>query len=119
VKAGAEVHEYSIVQALFGQIEALASERHAVAVTRVSVRIGRASGLDVALFKTAYDTFRVRTLCEQAPLHVEEVPERWACPAGHGDIVAGRRLTCERCGRPAQLAAGDEIVLDQLELEVP
>jgi len=111
--------EYSIVQAMFGQIETRAAERHALSVHRVRVRIGRAAGVDVDLLRTAYDTFKVHTLCDRAPLDVDEVAERWACPSGHGDIVPGRRLTCQVCGRPAQLIAGDEIVLEQLELEVP
>ena len=113
------MHEYSIVQAMFDQIEELARERHALSVKRVCVRVGQAAGLDVPLFKTAYDTFRVHTICEDAPMEVDEVPERWSCPNGHGDIPPGRRLTCETCGRPARLAAGDEIVLERVELEVP
>jgi len=113
------MHEYSIVQAMFEQIEAQAHQRHAVAVKHVYVRIGRSAGVDVPLFKTAYDTFRVRTICEDAPLDVDEVPERWDCPEGHGDIPPGHRLTCDTCGRPARMASGDEIVLERLELEVP
>ena len=113
------MHEYSIVQAMFDQIEAQARERHAIAVKRVYVRIGRSAGVDVQLLKTAYDTFRVRTICDTAPLDVDEVPERWTCPAGHGDIPAGRPLSCPACGRPARMASGDEIVLERLELEVP
>jgi hydrogenase nickel incorporation protein HypA/HybF len=113
------MHEYSIVQAMFDQIEAHARERHAIAVKRVCVRIGASAGVDVPLLKTAYDTFRVKTICDQAPLEVDEVPARWTCPAGHGDIAAGRPLACQTCGRPARMASGDEIVLERLELEVP
>ncbi len=113
------MHEYSVVQAMFDQIEAKALERRAIAVRRVRVRIGRAAGVDVALLRTAYDTFRAHTICENAPLDVDEVAERWTCPAGHGDIVPGRRLVCVTCNRPARLVEGDEIVLEQLELEVP
>ncbi|MBS1820014.1 MAG: hydrogenase maturation nickel metallochaperone HypA [Acidobacteria bacterium] len=113
------MHEYSIVQAMFDQIESQAARRQAIAVKRVCVRIGRAAGVDVPLLKTAYDTFRVKTICEQAPLEVEEIPERWSCPEGHGDIPPGRRLTCDQCGKPATMASGDEIVLERLELEVP
>lgn len=113
------MHEYSIVQAMFDQIEAQARQRQAVAVKRVYVRIGRSAGVDVPLLKTAYDTFRVHTICEDAPLDVDEVPERWTCPDGHGDIPPGHRLTCDECGRPARMASGDEIVLERLELEVP
>ena len=113
------MHEYSIVQAMFDQIQAQARQRGALSVRRVRVRIGQSAGVDVPLFKTAYETFRVRTICEEAPLDVDEVPARWTCPRGHGDIPPGRRLTCSTCGSPARLAAGDEIVLERLELEVP
>jgi hydrogenase nickel incorporation protein HypA/HybF len=113
------MHEYSIVQAMFDQIEATAHERHAIAVKRVYVRVGAGAGVDVSLLRTAYDTFRVNTICDTAPLVVDEVPLRWACPGGHEDIEPGRPLVCRTCGRPARLAAGDELVLERLELEVP
>jgi hydrogenase nickel incorporation protein HypA/HybF len=113
------MHEYSIVQAMFDTIEATAARKHAVAVTRVRVRIGAAAGVDVSLLRTAYETFRVNTLCDGAPLEIDEVPLRWACPDGHGDIAAGRPLRCERCGRAARMAEGDEMVLERLEMEVP
>jgi hydrogenase nickel incorporation protein HypA/HybF len=113
------MHEYSLVQALFDRIEDVVRERHAISVRRVRVQIGQAAGVDAGLFRTAYDTFRVRTICAEAPLDVNEVPVRWVCPDGHGSIPVGAPLTCPACGRPARLDAGDEIVLEQLELEVP
>jgi hydrogenase nickel incorporation protein HypA/HybF len=109
------VHEYSIVQSLFDQIEDVARARQAVAVHRVKVRIGELAGVEPGLLRTAYEVFRVRTLCEDAPLDIEAVPARWTCPVGHGDIERGHPLACSACAR---LAAGDEIILDQLELEV-
>lgn len=113
------MHEYSIVQAMFEQIAAAARERHAAAVRHVYVRIGASAGVDVDLLRRAYDLYRERTLCEDAPLDVEQVPVRWSCPAGHGDVPAGGPPVCRECGRPARLDAGDEIVLERLELEVP
>ena len=112
------MHEYSIVQSLFDQIETISRKRHAVAVRRVAVRIGSAAGLDVTLFRSAYELYRTRTICDAAALDVEEVPARWICPEGHGEIPAGRPLTCGECGRPARLDAGDEITLMALDLEV-
>ncbi len=113
------MHEYSIVQALFDQIDAAAQARGALSVRRVKIRIGELAGVEPTLLRTAYDTYRVRTICEDAPLEVERVEARWICPGGHGDIARGRPLTCPACGRPARLTAGDEIVLEQLDLEVP
>lgn len=113
------MHEYSIVQALFEQIERTAQVNGATAVRRVHLQIGESAGVEVPLLRTAYETFRVGTMCEQAPLDVDPVPVRWSCPQGHGDIPVGSRLSCTTCGRPARMSSGEEIVLDRLELEVP
>jgi hydrogenase nickel incorporation protein HypA/HybF len=113
------MHEYSIVQAMFEQIERVAGERQATAVRGVTVRIGSAAGLDITLFRSAFDLYRMRTICDDAALEVEEVPARWVCPGGDGALPPGQRLTCQQCGRPARLEAGDEITLMKLDLEVP
>jgi hydrogenase nickel incorporation protein HypA/HybF len=81
------MHEYSLVQAMFDQIGDVMTAQHAHAVRRVRVRIGAQAGVEPELFQTAYDVFRLRTMCADAPL----------------EIVA---------------ADGDELILDQLELEV-
>ena len=113
------MHEYSIVQAMFTRIEEAARGQGAIAVRHVKVRIGQLAGVDVGLLQTAYEMYRADTICDGATLGVTVVPARWCCPEGHGDLVAGQRLTCTQCGRAARLAAGDEIILEQLELEVP
>ena len=113
------MHEYSIVQALFEQIEQTARANAARSVRRVRIRIGAAAGVDVTLLRTAYDTFREGTICADAPLTVDEVAATWRCPGCGCDIGAGGRLRCGVCGRPAALATGDEIILDSLDLEVP
>ena len=82
------MHEYSLVQAMFDQIAGVVRARGALAVRRVRVRIGRRAGVEPELFRTAYDVFRVKTFCAEAPLEIED-------------------------------AAGDELLLEQLELEVP
>jgi Zn finger protein HypA/HybF involved in hydrogenase expression len=83
------MHEYSLVQAMFEQIGDVMVAQGARTVRRVRVRIGAQAGVEPSLFQTAYDVFRVKTACADAPL----------------DIVA--------------VAASDELTLDQLELEVP
>jgi hydrogenase nickel incorporation protein HypA/HybF len=82
------------------------------------VRIGELAGVDVELFKTAYLTFRERTVCEQADLEVQVVPVVWACGRCGGSITPGQSLRCPRCEGWARLVAGDEIVLDRIEMEV-
>src|SRR5580765_7609515 len=104
------MHEYSIVQSLFEQIRETARRQGAVAVRRVRVQIGEIAGVDTELLATAYELFRERTICAEAPLEIEAIAARWGCPEGHGDIAKGQPLVCPWCGRPARLDAGDEIL---------
>ena len=107
------MHEYSIVQSLVDSVAAAVPEN--ATVHHVQIAIGDLAGVDCGLLATAYEVFRDGTLCERATLTIERIPARWECPQC-GEEVS---LRCTRCGKPARLAAGDEIVLQQIELEVP
>ena len=113
------MHEYSIVESLLARVDAEARARGATAVHRLSVRIGELSGVEIGLLATAYETFRARTICEGAELSIEAVPAAWACPDCGEAIARGVALRCPRCGVPATLTGGDEILLDRIEMEVP
>jgi hydrogenase nickel incorporation protein HypA/HybF len=112
------MHEYSLVQALLDRIEEEARSRRASAVHRVTVRIGRMGGVEPDLFATAFELSRAGTVCERAELHVKTEEVRWVCGACGRDIPPGRTLACPACGWPAEMAAGDALVLEGLELEV-
>ncbi len=83
------MHEYSLVQAMFDQIGSVMRARGATSVRRVRVRMGQFAGVEPELFRTAYEVFRLNTMCADAPLEID------------------------------QGAADDELVLEQVELEVP
>lgn len=112
------MHEYSIVSALMDRIEREASAHQATRVKAVRVRIGEIAGVEVELLRTAYNLVSERTVCSGATLDVTVVPVRWACPSCDAPPEAGARLVCPRCGAPVKLVSGDEIMLDQIELEV-
>lgn len=114
------MHEYSLVQALVERVEAEAARRGALAVHRLTVRIGELSGVDPELLQTAYDTFREGTLCAAAPLLLERVPATWSCPRCGARIAPGAALRCPACAVPARLdEGGDALMLTQVEMEVP
>ena len=113
------MHEYSIVQALLERVAAEAQARRATSVHRLTIRIGELSGVEPELLATAYATFRERTICARAELDLQTIAARWECPDCGRAIGRGERLTCAACARPARLAAGDEIMLDRIEMEVP
>lgn len=112
------MHEYSIVQALLNKVEAECASRGATSVHRLSVRIGELSGIEPDLLATAWETFREDSICRGAPLEIRRVPAAWACPRCGAPIVKGQRLQCPLCEIPAKLAGGDEIILEQIEMEV-
>jgi len=114
------MHEYSLVEALVTRVEEEARRRGALAVHRLSVRVGELSGVDPELFRTAYETFREGTICARAPLALASVPATWSCPACKRPIARGAILRCPACDAPARLDdGGDALTLDGIELEVP
>ena len=113
------MHEYSIVQSLVDSVGEAMKQTPGACALRVRVEIGDLSGVDVDLLQTAYDTFREGTCCERAELLIERVSTQWVCPLCDRPIASGAVLQCPYCNEPARLSAGDEIVLRQIEMEVP
>jgi hydrogenase nickel incorporation protein HypA/HybF len=112
------MHEYSIVTALMGHVEQQARAHGATSVARVAVRIGELSGVEPDLLQSAFELVREHSMCRGATLEIRRVAARWQCRSCGGAIAAGSILRCAACGGAARLAEGDEIVLDQLDLEV-
>ncbi len=112
------MHEYSIVQSLVDSVESIAVQHEGGSVHHVYVDIGELAGVDCDLLQIAYDTFREGTICAKAPLTIDRIAARWECPRCHGAIARGEILRCASCNEPARLAAGDEILLRRVEMEV-
>jgi hydrogenase nickel incorporation protein HypA/HybF len=112
------MHEYSIVQALVDSVEGHARAADGARVRRVRIRIGDLAGVDAGLLASAYELFREGTICAAAPLEIVRTPAEWACEGCRRPIAAGAVLQCNHCGSPARLSRGDDIVLEQIELEV-
>jgi hydrogenase nickel incorporation protein HypA/HybF len=112
------VHEYSIVQALLERVDDEARRRGATRVHRLEVQLGELSGVDGGLLATAFETCRDGTVCAGAELSITPIAAVWSCPRCGQKPPPGAFLRCAACDRPAQLAAGDEIVLARIEMEV-
>lgn len=112
------MHEYSIIQSLVDSVEAVAAQNGGAAVHHLYVQIGELAGVDCDLLQTAYETFRFGTVCADAPITIERIGARWECPSCRAAFSRGAILRCPDCNTPARLAAGDEIVLRRIEMEV-
>jgi hydrogenase nickel incorporation protein HypA/HybF len=113
------MHVYGIVAALIDRVAAVAGTAAGARVHRIHVAIGELAGVEAELLATAYQTFRAHSVCAEADLTVRRTPALWTCPRCGRDLAAGARLSCPDCAVPARLAAGDEIVLERIEMEVP
>jgi hydrogenase nickel incorporation protein HypA/HybF len=113
------MHEYSIVSSLVDRVQQIAGEHPGAIVRRLHLRIGELAGVEVDLLRTAFDTFRARTVCDGAELAIQTVPADWRCPKCQGAIPVGWVLRCPHCQTAARLFAGDDIILDRVEMEVP
>jgi hydrogenase nickel incorporation protein HypA/HybF len=111
------MHEYSLVRAMADQVEQHARANDASSVHRIAVRIGTLSGVEPELFATAFTLCREGVLAG-AELEIRRAEAVWACPKCSAAIPAGAVLRCPACEVPASLVAGDEIVLEQIEMEV-
>lgn len=112
------MHEYSVVQSLLGRVRESLSAYDVVRIRALRVRIGALSGVDSELLRTAYDLCAPGSCCDGARLEIEHVPVRWRCPSCERDGEEGQSLTCRSCGAALALAAGDEIVLEKIDVEV-
>jgi len=113
------VHEYSIVAALIDGVEREVSARGGSRVHGIQVAIGELAGVEIELLRTAFETFRERSVCDGASLTIVPVAAHWSCPGCGRELPPGAILRCPDCDRPARLDHGDEILLQRIEMEVP
>jgi hydrogenase nickel incorporation protein HypA/HybF len=112
------MHEYSLVRALADRVEEEARSRQAIAVHRLTVAIGAVSGVEPRLFETAFTLCREGVLAD-TELEIRRVEATWSCPRCGEDVASEAVLRCEPCGQAARLTGGDELILEQIEMEVP
>jgi len=112
------VHEYSIVRALLDRVEQEARAHGADSVVSIRLAIGTLSGVEPPLLASAFELARTGTCAEGATLELRTIDPRWVCRDCAREIPTGDALRCSACGAPARLAAGDEMILERLEMEV-
>jgi hydrogenase nickel incorporation protein HypA/HybF len=113
------MHEYSIVASLVDRVQQEVAARPGARAHRLHVRIGELAGVELELLRTAFETFTPGTVCDHADLVIAAIPAAWHCSRCGRAIAAGDILSCPICGRPARLVAGDDIILERIEMEVP
>lgn len=110
------MHELSICQALIAQVEDVAREQKAAAVTDIYVRVGPLSGIEGPLMQNAFPIAAAGTVANNANLHLEAAPIRVRCEeCGEESDAQMNRLVCAACGDwRTTLISGDELILQRV-----
>lgn len=113
------MHEYSIVQALIDQCETLAVDNKASAITKVVVKIGQYSGVEPHLLETAFETFKERTICENAEFVMNLQPLVIVCSDCQTTSVLNQpHYACPECKSiDIGVIDGEDMMLMSLEME--
>jgi len=115
------MHEYSIVQSLLDVIEENAKKHNATKVKKIVVKIGVLSGVEPHLLETAFNTFKEKTICEDAEFEMIIQPIIAKCDeCGHINRYEQNQIffECKNCGGvELDVLDGEEMLLMSLELE--
>jgi hydrogenase nickel incorporation protein HypA/HybF len=101
------------------QVENIALQREACAVTSIVVGMGPLSGVESELLKNAYPIASAGTIAERAELVIENLPVRVKCTnCGSESDTPANKLNCKQCGDwRTTVVSGDELMLMSVELE--
>ncbi len=113
------MHEYSIVQSLLESCEEHARQNEASNVTKVVVKIGVLSGVEPELLKTAFDTFKEKTVCAKAEFVVNIQKIQIDCnDCKTISIIEKNDFCCPKCESiNIKVTDGEDMYLMSLELE--
>ena len=113
------MHEYSIVQALLEQIETIADENNTDKVTKVITKIGVMSGVEPHLLETAFNTFKEKTICENAEFVMNIQPLKLLCKECHKESEPKRvEYCCLECkSLNVEVIDGEDMYLMSVEMD--
>ncbi|RMA97850.1 hydrogenase/urease nickel incorporation protein HypA [Hydrogenothermus marinus] len=114
------MHEFSVVQSLLSLIEENARKNNAKSVSKVVVKIGKMSGIEPHLLKIAFDTFKEKTICENAILEMNIQDIIAKCEdCGKEFVIDDNRFICSSCNSfNLKILDGEEMYLMSLEMEI-
>ena len=112
------MHEYSIIQALMDQVETIADENSAEKVTKVILKIGVMSGVEPHLLEVAYNTFKEKTICEEAELVMNIQPLSIRCgQCQEQSELKAIEYCCPKCSSlEVDVLDGEDMYLMSLEM---
>jgi Zn finger protein HypA/HybF involved in hydrogenase expression len=111
------MHEYSLVRSLLDRVASRLSTPGRWGPSALDAG-GELSGVSVELLRAAYDVCRVGRCAPGPRSRLRPCRRGGRARAAREDLPDDGPRRCARCGRPARLASGDDLLLERIELEV-
>ncbi len=113
------MHEYSLFLSLLKTIEEHLKPFGKAKITKVVLRIGEFSGIDLNYLKEVVENFRAGTPLEGSEVVFEREPLRIRCLAcGREGEPAEKRAICPFCSSfEVKITGGLDLILKTLEIE--
>jgi len=113
------MHEFGIAQSLLEIIEQEALPYRGAKVTRVTLLIGRLSGVMPDALRFAFEALRTGGIAEESSLEIEEIPLRIKCnQCGEISTLEDPFLICPHCEDiDVEIIAGRELQIRNMEIE--
>jgi hydrogenase nickel incorporation protein HypA/HybF len=105
------LHELSLASAVVDTVERHADGRP---VRAIALRVGALRQVVPESLEFYLGVVGRDTVCERAELQLEVVPARLACC---GEEWQPPSFRCPRCGGAGEVTAGDEFLVDWIEIE--
>ncbi|WP_297810226.1 hydrogenase/urease nickel incorporation protein HypA [uncultured Helicobacter sp.] len=113
------MHEFSIVSSLIESCEEIAETNNAQKILAIYLEIGERSGVNITLLKSAFEEFKLGSLCENSQLFIQESKVELTCNSCHQKNIAKELdyTHCPQCGsREVRIIKGNEMLLLRLEM---
>ena len=113
------MHEYSMVQSLIDSCKKHVKENDATKVTKIVVKIGVLSGVEPYLLQSAFEMFKIDTICHEANLVLNIQKMKIRCNNCNCEQELDKNeFICPKCASYSlKVLDGEEMYLMSLELE--
>lgn len=112
------MHEYSVVSSLLDLCEKQAKKSNAKQIKKITLQVGRLSGIEPHFMESCFDTFKEDTICHNAQLVMRIIDVEIYCnDCETKHVVLDNNFLCQTCKSPqTKVLQGQELLVESIEI---